>query len=152
MEKTRFPLKEFSLKLILKYFRKSVEKIQGSSKSDNNNNGKFNVCKSLHHRAIQINHRPRTHHDCHHDKKVKPETASAVTELLMMGGTTPETCWAVNKRQDNKLENCCIWLVIYLNNWYFTWRTIYVFNNISLTFFRMKSSLCSVNVLISPAA
>ena len=31
-----------------------------------------------------------------------------------MGGRTPETCWAVNKRQDNKLENCCIWLVIYL--------------------------------------
>ena len=21
----------------------------------------------------------------------------------------------VNKRQDNKMENCCIWLVIYLN-------------------------------------
>ena len=32
----------------------------------------------------------------------------------MMGGKTPETCSAVNKRQDNKLENCCIWL-IYLN-------------------------------------
>jgi len=32
-----------------------------------------------------------------------------------MGGKTPETCWAVNKRQDNKMENCCIWLVIYLN-------------------------------------
>jgi hypothetical protein len=33
----------------------------------------------------------------------------------MMGGRTPETCWAVNKRQDNKLKNFCIWLVIYLN-------------------------------------
>jgi hypothetical protein len=22
----------------------------------------------------------------------------------MMGGRTPETCWAVNKRQDNKLK------------------------------------------------
>jgi len=32
-----------------------------------------------------------------------------------MGGRTPETCWAVNKSQDNKLENCCMWLVIYLN-------------------------------------
>jgi hypothetical protein len=32
----------------------------------------------------------------------------------MMDGKTPETCWASNKRQDNKLENCCIWLVIYL--------------------------------------
>jgi hypothetical protein len=29
---------------------------------------------------------------CHHDTKVKPEAATAVTELLMMGGTTPETC------------------------------------------------------------
>ena len=59
--------------------------------------------------------RPRTQHGCHHDAKVKPEAATAVVELLMMGGRTPETCWAVNKRQDNKLENCCIWLVIYLN-------------------------------------
>jgi len=49
-----------------------------------------------------------------HDTKVKPEAATAVIELLMMGGKTPETCWAVNKRQDNKLKNCCIWLAIYL--------------------------------------
>jgi hypothetical protein len=32
-----------------------------------------------------------------------------------MGEKTPETYWAVNKRQDNKLKNCCIRLVIYLN-------------------------------------
>ena len=51
----------------------------------------------------------------HHDTKVYPEAATAVIELLMMGGKTPETCWAVNKRQDNKLKNCCIRLVIYLN-------------------------------------
>jgi hypothetical protein len=136
-----------------------------------NVNVKFKVCKSVHHRTIQINHqpeffsllfwrlftaqhvsgvfppiirssmtavadsgftfvlwwqsccdrgragrpaRPRTQHDCHHDTKVKPETATAVTELLMMGGKTPETCWAVNKRQVHKLKNCCIRLVIYL--------------------------------------
>ena len=59
--------------------------------------------------------RPRTQHDYHHDTKVKPEAATAVIELLMMGGKTTERCWAVNKRQDNKLENCCIWLLIYLN-------------------------------------
>jgi hypothetical protein len=59
--------------------------------------------------------RPRTQHGYHHDTKVKPEAATAVIELLMMGGRRPETCWAVNKRQDNKLENCFIWLVIYLN-------------------------------------
>jgi hypothetical protein len=38
-------------------------------------------------------------HDYHHDTKVKPEAATAITELLMMGGRTPETCWAVIKRQ-----------------------------------------------------
>jgi len=58
--------------------------------------------------------RSRTQHDYHHDTKVKPEAATAVIKLLMMGGKTHETCWAVNKRQDNKLENRCIWLVIYL--------------------------------------
>jgi hypothetical protein len=54
-------------------------------------------------------------HDCHHDTKVKPEAATAVIEILMIGGEAPETCWVVNKRQDNKLKNCCIKLVIYLN-------------------------------------
>jgi len=63
---------------------------------------------------------PRTQHGYHHDMKIKPEAATAVIEPLTMGGRMPETCWAVNKRQDNKLKNCCIWLVIYLNlteNW-----------------------------------
>jgi len=56
--------------------------------------------------------RPRTQHGYHHDTKVKPEAAIAVVELLMTGGRTPETCSAVNKRQDNKLKICCVWLVI----------------------------------------
>jgi hypothetical protein len=59
--------------------------------------------------------RARTQYDCHHDMKVNPETATAVIELLMMGGKMPETCWAVNKCQNNKLPNCCIWLLNYLN-------------------------------------
>jgi hypothetical protein len=59
--------------------------------------------------------RPRTQHDYHHDTKVKPEAATAVIEFLIMGGKTPETCWAVNKCQDNKLKICCIRLEIYLN-------------------------------------
>jgi hypothetical protein len=59
---------------------------------------------------------PRTQHSYHHNTKVKPEAATAVIELLMTGRIMPETCWAVDKRQDNKLENCCIWLVIYLNH------------------------------------
>jgi hypothetical protein len=54
-------------------------------------------------------------HGYHHDTKVNTEAATAVSELLMMGGKTPEKCWAVNKRQDNKLKNFCIMLVIYLN-------------------------------------
>jgi len=74
----------------------------------------------VHHRTVQINHqpecnsfsvyypdvclqlnmfrafsgrpaRPRTQHDYHHDMKVKREAATAVIELLMMGGKTPET-------------------------------------------------------------
>jgi hypothetical protein len=36
--------------------------------------------------------RPRTQHGYHHDTKVKPEAATAVVELLIMGGRTPETC------------------------------------------------------------
>jgi hypothetical protein len=35
---------------------------------------------------------PRTQHDYHHDTKVKPEVATAVIELLMMGRKSPETC------------------------------------------------------------
>jgi hypothetical protein len=53
--------------------------------------------------------------DHEHSTTVKPEAVTAIIELLMMGGKTSETCWAVNKRQDNKLENCCVCLVIYLN-------------------------------------
>jgi hypothetical protein len=49
--------------------------------------------------------RPRKQHDYHQDMKVKPEAATAAIELLMMGGKTPETCWAINKRQDNELKN-----------------------------------------------
>jgi hypothetical protein len=36
--------------------------------------------------------RPRKQRDCHHDTKVKPEAATAVIELLMMGGKTPKIC------------------------------------------------------------
>ena len=58
---------------------------------------------------------PRTQRNFHQDMKVKPEAATAVTEFPMMGRKMSETCWAVNNRQDNKLKNCCISLVIYLN-------------------------------------
>jgi hypothetical protein len=50
-------------------------------------------------------------HCYHHAPTVKPDAATAVVELLMMGVRTPETCWAVHKRQVINLRNCCIWLV-----------------------------------------
>ena len=36
--------------------------------------------------------RRRTQHGYNHDTNVKPEAATSVIELLMMGGRTPETC------------------------------------------------------------
>jgi hypothetical protein len=50
-------------------------------------------------------------HCYHHAPTVKPEAATAVVELLMMGVRTRDTCWAVHKRQVINLRNCCIWLV-----------------------------------------
>ena len=50
-------------------------------------------------------------HCYHHTPKVKPEAATAVVELLMMGVRTPKTCWAINKRQVINWRNCCIYLV-----------------------------------------
>jgi hypothetical protein len=34
--------------------------------------------------------RPGTQYDYHHDTKIKPEVATAITELLMMGGKRPK--------------------------------------------------------------
>jgi hypothetical protein len=65
----------------------------------------------------------RAQHGYRHETKVKPEAATAVIELLMMRRKTPETCWAVNKRQENKLKNCCIRLVIDLYELYDDART-----------------------------
>jgi hypothetical protein len=41
----------------------------------------------------------------------KPEAATAVDKLLMMGMRIPETCWVVFKRQAINLRDWCIWLV-----------------------------------------
>jgi hypothetical protein len=41
----------------------------------------------------------------------KPEAATAVYKLLMMGKRMPETCWAVFERRAKNLRDCCIWLV-----------------------------------------
>jgi hypothetical protein len=49
---------------------------------------KQDICPGYDDRPAQ----PRTQHDYHHDAKVKPEAATAVFELLMMGGKTRETC------------------------------------------------------------
>jgi len=93
------------------------------------NTFKFKVCKSVYHCTIQINHqpdatffqfiirpvRPRTQHGYHHDTKVKPEAATAVIELLMMGGKTSETCWVINKCQ--KIN----WKIV-ASGWWFIWK------------------------------
>ena len=96
----------------------------GIKKQDKIN--KFKIFKSVHHCRIQINHKQDAtvfqfivltfiYSSTCFGRSPAPEVATAVIELLTRGGRTPETCWALNKRQDNKLENCCIWLVIYLN-------------------------------------
>jgi len=43
-----------------------------------------------------------------HAPTVKPEAASAVVELLMMGVKEPKTCWAAHKHQVINLRNCRI--------------------------------------------
>jgi hypothetical protein len=72
---------------------------------------KFKVCKSVHHRTIQINHQP-------------DET---IFQFIILMFIYSSTCFGrfpayhqelndcsgsfwfyLNKRQDNKLENCCI--------------------------------------------
>jgi len=50
-------------------------------------------------------------HCYRHAPTIKPEAATAVVELLIMGVRTPETCWAVHKRQVINLRNCCVKLV-----------------------------------------
>ena len=41
----------------------------------------------------------------------KPEAATVVVELLMIGMRKSKTCWAVFKWQVINLRSCCIWLV-----------------------------------------
>ena len=60
---------------------------------------------------------------------VKPEAAITVFELLMMGGESPETCWAIKKQWNNKfyytVASCWFFLwILYLkhfknSNWFY---------------------------------
>jgi hypothetical protein len=61
--------------------------------------------------ASRPNHNQQ--HCYHHTPTVKPEAATGVVELSMIGVMTPETRSAVHtsKRQVINLRNCCIWLV-----------------------------------------
>jgi hypothetical protein len=91
--------------------------------------------------------------------------ASAVIKLLMMGRGTPETCWAVNKRQDNKLKKIVasgwfIWTVrwctdlqtlncIY-NIWYLSHRYCYLprsWKSLSVLWVATHSTLKPVQTL-----
>jgi len=89
---------------------------------------KFKVRNSVHHRTIQINHQPDTtifqfiiltfiySSTCFGRFPAHLYLRIVATVVLCSWSGRPEISWTVNKRQDNKLENCCIWLVIYLNN------------------------------------
>ena len=46
---------------------------------------------------------------------VKFKVCKSVQHRTIQINHQPDATKAVNKRHDNKLENCCIWLVIYLN-------------------------------------
>jgi len=50
---------------------------------------------------------------------VKPEAAITVFELLMMGGVSPETCWAIEKHWNNKFY-CTV-----ASCWFFLWILYY---------------------------
>ena len=54
--------------------------------------------------ACSIAHRfSISHRSCRQPKTyVKPKAAVTVFELLMMGGVSPETCWAIKKHWNNK--------------------------------------------------
>jgi hypothetical protein len=62
-------------------------------------------------------------HCYHNAATVKPEVATAVVELPMMGVWTPETCWAVHtsQRQVNKLKK-----LLHLVSW-FIWKLLLTF-------------------------
>jgi hypothetical protein len=64
------------------------------------------------------------------------------------GRETPKTCWAVNKRQDNKLKNCCIWLVIYFNLFiHFEILIFYILTCLCFALFAVRLS-CAVSCLL----
>jgi hypothetical protein len=50
---------------------------------------------------------------------VKPEPAITVFELLMMGGVSPETCWAIKKHWNNKFYYTVA------SSWFFLWDLYY---------------------------
>ena len=49
----------------------------------------------------------------------KPEAEITVFELLMMGGVSPETCWAIKKRWNNKF------FYTVASCWFFLWDLYY---------------------------
>ena len=50
---------------------------------------------------------------------VNPETVITVSELLMMGGVSPETCWAIKKHWNNKFYYTVAFC------WFFLWDLCY---------------------------
>jgi hypothetical protein len=63
---------------------------------------------------------PSSHRSSRQPKTyVKPEAAITVFELLMMGGVSPETCWAIEKHWNIKFYNTVV------SCWFFLWMLYY---------------------------
>ena len=81
-------------------------------------------------------------------RMLKPEAAITVFELLMMGGVSPETCWAIKKHWNNKcyykVASCwfCLWDLYYNAwihehqvNWILKWIEFQIILTLPLNFF-----------------
>ena len=57
----------------------------------------------------------------------------------MMSGVPFETCWAFNKLWNNKFyyKAASCWYFYWVNNGYFAWRPMYIYDNTSLVLRRM---------------
>ena len=75
---------------------------------------------------------------------VKPEDVIKVVELLMMGGVSPEICWAIKKHRNNKFYYTVA------SFWFFLWdlkpNEDDRFHDLLLRFFFFFKKSCSFNV------
>jgi len=92
---TQFPLDVFSWNLIFDCFSKICREIRVSLKSDKY---KFKVCKSVHHRTIQINHKPD----------------ATVFQFIILTFIYSSTCFGRSPAHHQELNDCSGSLWFYL--------------------------------------